>query len=146
MSDHITQLEKILRASGYSATKPRIAVCELLLNQEPLSMRELAELTHGKLDRASLYRTVALFEKLDIVHRIYIGWKYKVELSDAFTHHHHHISCTRCGAIVAITEEDEIEEMIRQLAAKHHFTAEHHQLEIRGLCAACRSSTARTDS
>lgn len=100
-------------------------------------MRELTLACRGKLDRASLYRTIGLFEKLGVVQRIYIGWKYKVELSDIFTHHHHHISCTHCGRIVAITEEDDIEQLISNLAAKHGFTAQQHQLEIRGLCKTC---------
>jgi Fur family ferric uptake transcriptional regulator len=130
-------LQQILRDRGYSTTKARLFVCELLWNHEPQSMRELTERAAGIIDRASLYRTIDLFEKLGIVQRIYIGWKYKVELSDAFVHHHHHISCLGCGKIVAITEEHEIEQLIHELAAKHGFTADNHQLEVRGYCASC---------
>lgn len=131
-------LQKILKDNGYSLTKPRQLVCELLHGRDPQSMRELVNLAANQIDRASLYRTVALFEKLGIVQRIYIGWKYKIELSDIFTHHHHHISCLKCGKIVAITEEDKIEQLIDALAAKHNFTAQNHQLEIRGLCPNCQ--------
>jgi len=104
-------------------------------------MRELTERAGDAIDRASLYRTIDLFEKLGIVQRIYIGWKYKIELSDAFVHHHHHISCLGCGKIVAITEENEIERLIHDLAAKHGFTAENHQLEVRGYCQRCTQQT-----
>jgi Fur family ferric uptake transcriptional regulator len=134
-------LWRILKQRGYSVTAPRKVVCELLWNREPQSMRELTERARGKLDRASLYRTIALFEKLGIVQRIYIGWKYKVELSDVFTHHHHHINCLGCGKIVAITEEDDIEQLIHDLAARHGFAAQTHQLEIRGYCTACSRRT-----
>lgn len=134
-------LQKILKENGYSLTAPRKVVCELLWDREPQSMRELTLQSRGKTDRASLYRTIALFEKLGIVQRIYIGWKYKIELSDIFTHHHHHISCLSCGKIVAITEEDEIEQLIQNLAAKHGFTAQNHQLEIRGLCQSCKATS-----
>lgn len=131
-------LHKILKDSGYSITDARKTVCELLWGQEPLSMHELSKRSEGQLDRASLYRTIALYERLGIVQRIYIGWKYKIELSDIFTHHHHHISCLNCGKIVAITEEDAIEHLISELAAKHGFTAQNHQLEVRGYCTSCK--------
>jgi Fur family transcriptional regulator, ferric uptake regulator len=133
----LTLLQKLLKDSGYSMTAPRKVVCELLWEQEPLSMRELTERSKGMIDRASLYRTIALFEQLGLVQRIYIGWKYKVELSDVFTHHHHHISCLGCGKIVAITEEDEIERLITALASRHGFTPQSHQLEVTGYCGAC---------
>jgi Fur family ferric uptake transcriptional regulator len=133
----VALLQKLLKDSGYSMTSARKTVCELLWKHEPQSMRDLSAQSKGKIDRASLYRTIALFEQLGLVQRIYIGWKYKVELSDIFTHHHHHISCLTCGKIVAITEEAQIEQLITELAAKHHFTAQNHQLEVRGYCAAC---------
>ena len=130
-------LQKILKGSGYSNTSARTFVCELLWDKEPQSMRGLALRSQGAIDRASLYRTIDLFERLGIVQRIYIGWKYKIELSDIFRHHHHHISCLGCGKVVAITEEAEIERLIHGLAAKHDFTAQSHQLEIRGYCTQC---------
>lgn len=133
-------LQKTLKAHHYSLTSPRKTVCELLWQQEPLSMQELAARSRGKLDRASLYRTVALFERLGIVRRIYIGWKYKVELSDVFVHHHHHLSCLECGKIIAITEEAEVETFINAISRRHKFTASTHQLEIAGLCPDCTAA------
>ncbi|HUC89243.1 MAG TPA: Fur family transcriptional regulator [Patescibacteria group bacterium] len=132
-----TLLQKILKDNGYSMTQARQYVCELLWDKKPQSIHELAQKLDSKIDRASLYRTISLFERLGIVQRIYIGWKYKIELSDIFSHHHHHASCLQCGKIVAITEEDDIEKMINSLAAKHGFTAQNHLLEIRGYCHNC---------
>jgi len=133
-------LHKVLRDNGYSITAVRQAVCDLLWGRGPQSMRELTVRSQGQLDRASLYRTLALFEKLGLIQRVYIGWKYKIELSDVLTHHHHHISCTRCGKIVALTHEDEVEQLLSRLAARHGFTATTHQLEIQGQCAVCTTS------
>lgn len=130
-------LQKLLKDSGYSVTTPRKIVCELLWHQEPLSMHELTLRSKGKIDRASLYRTLALFERLGLVQRINVGWKYKVELSDVFTHHHHHLSCLNCGKIVAITEEDEIERLIKAIARSYGFVPRGHQLEITGYCTSC---------
>lgn len=136
-NESLLLLQKVLKNKGYSITEPRKLVFSLLWGKEPLSMRELSELSKGFMDRASLYRTVSLFEGLGLVQRIYIGWKYKIELSDTFTHHHHHISCLKCGKIVAVTEEDEIEMLIDNLAKRHGFTHPSHQLEIRGYCSSC---------
>jgi len=130
-------LQKVLKDNGYSTTQPRKVVCDLLWNKEPQSMHELAERSKNLIDRASLYRVLALFEKLGLVRRVYIGWKYKVELSDVFTHHHHHISCLQCGRVVAITEDDEIEKLIHQLTERYGFTDPSHQLEISGHCPIC---------
>jgi len=131
-------LQKVLKENGYSMTQARLFVCELLWHQEPQSMHDLGEQLQGTIDRASLYRTIGLFEKLGLVQRIYIGWKYKVELSDIFTHHHHHISCSNCGKIVAIKEERQIERLLNTLANQYGFVAQGHQLEIQGLCAHCQ--------
>lgn len=135
-------LQKVLKDNGYSMTVARLFVCELLWGREPQSMHELTQRLSGKVDRASLYRTISLFEQLGLVHRVYIGWKYKVELSDIFTHHHHHLSCLRCGKVVALAEDAPAEQLIRTLATRHGFTVQHHQLEIQGYCADCQKARA----
>lgn len=137
-AESLAVLQKILKDNGYSMTQPRKIVCDLLWNKEPQSVHELTARSHALIDRASLYRTLGLFEKLGLVRRVYIGWKYKVELSDVFTHHHHHISCLGCGKVVAITEEAEIEELIHQISDRYEFANPTHQLEVTGYCAACQ--------
>ena len=132
-------LQKVLRDKRYSVTRARQHVFELLLDHKPQSMHELNVRATGKIDRASLYRTISLFEHLGVVQRIYIGWKYKIELSDAFLHHHHHISCLTCGKIMAIQENIEIEQLINKLGQKYDITTDRHQLEIQGYCKACRT-------
>jgi Fur family ferric uptake transcriptional regulator len=131
------RLAGILKDHGYSMTKARLFVCKLLWDQEPQTMHDLVEQLHGRIDRASLYRTIQLFEELGIVHRIYMGWKYKVELSDVLTHHHHHISCIGCGTVIAISDEKHIEQLIQSIAAKYNVVPTSHLLEIQGHCTAC---------
>ena len=103
-SQHKT-LANILKKNGASLTATRVAVFNLLLNQEPQSMAVLAKRAVGKADRATLYRTIELFERLGIVNRLNIGWKYKIELSEAFSGHHHHFYCTNCGRTYILPEE-----------------------------------------
>jgi len=130
-------LHKILKDNAYSVTKARSLVFELLWDQEPQSMHDLEERANKQIDRVSIYRTISLFEKLGLVQRVTIGWKYKLELTDVFTEHHHHISCLRCGKVMSIKEDSTIENMIDVFAKKYKFTAERHQFEIQGYCESC---------
>jgi Fur family ferric uptake transcriptional regulator len=96
---------------------------------------------NGRIDRASLYRIVKIFEKTGIAQRVYVGWKYKVELTDIFLHHHHHISCLGCHKLIAISEDEQIEKLIQELAVKHQIIATSHQLEVQGYCRDCQKTT-----
>ncbi|HEY8999513.1 MAG TPA: Fur family transcriptional regulator [Candidatus Saccharimonadales bacterium] len=139
MSSSQDVFEELLKQNGQSRTKARQAVFEALkANDAPLAMRELVAKSKA-IDRASVYRAVELFESLNIVQRIYTGWKYKIELSDRFTAHHHHLTCAQCGKSVAINE-DELERFIEDVAARHHFKTNAHQIEIQGVCADCQTA------
>jgi Fur family ferric uptake transcriptional regulator len=134
---HYDTLREILRSGGASLTQPRKVVFDLLLNQEPQSMQVLAQRAKGKVDRATVYRTIDLLERLGIARRIKIGWKYKIELSDVFTGHHHHMYCSNCGRMYDLPENTMLETMIDTVAAKSGFSPRGHQLEVYGLCQNC---------
>jgi Fur family transcriptional regulator, ferric uptake regulator len=130
-------LKSLLKQKNSSLTKPRRIVFDLLLNSEPQSMQVLVQRAKGVIDRATVYRTVELFERLGIVHRLNIGWKYKIELSDVFMGHHHHMYCTNCSRMYDLPENLMLETMIDTVAAKSGFAPRGHQLEIYGLCQNC---------
>ena len=134
----VDNLKTLLASFGYSVTKPRLRVFEALLGHESLSMHDLLHRL-DTIDRASAYRTVELFERLGIVQRINTGWKYKLELSDKFAKHHHHLTCTQCGRTIAMNE-NELEQLITRMAQAHHFKPSAHQIEIQGLCQNCQTS------
>jgi Fur family transcriptional regulator, ferric uptake regulator len=134
---HYETLKSILKADGNSLTKPRKLVFDLMLNQTPQSMQVLVQRAKDKADRATVYRTIELFERLGIVRRLNIGWKYKIELTDAFSGHHHHMYCTNCGRVFDLPDNPMLETMIDTVAAKSGFSPRGHQLEIFGLCANC---------
>ena len=129
------QFRRLLKKNRLSATHARLAVFEALVGQEPLSMHTLVEQVPD-IDRASVYRAVELFERLGVVQRVTTGWKYKLELTDQFAEHHHHLSCTNCGRTIDIAG-NELEQVIEQLSAAHHFKPLSHQIEIQGLCDRC---------
>jgi Fur family ferric uptake transcriptional regulator len=130
-------LKALLKKNGSSLTKPRKIVFNLLLTSEPQSMQVLVKRAEGKVDRATVYRTVELFEELGIVHRLNIGWKYKVELSDIFLGHHHHFHCNNCGKTFTLAANTMLETMIDSAVSKEGYSPRSHNLEISGLCPAC---------
>lgn len=130
-------LKAILKRNGSSLTKTRRYIFDLLQGKEPQSMAVLISRAAGEVDRATIYRTIELFEQLGIVSRINVGWKYRVELSDVFTDHHHHMHCTNCGKVVDLPANPMLETMIDTLAAKSEFTPRGHSLEIYGICPSC---------
>ncbi len=135
--DPLEKLQRLLKTEGQSLTAARRNVFKALLYQEPLSMRELVERCEGA-DRASVYRTVALFEKLGIAQRLQTGWKYKIELAGVFHDHHHHATCLVCGRTEVLPEDSAIERHLRQLAEGVAFRPERHQVELQGYCRECQ--------
>ena len=128
----------LLKTHGYSVTKARLVVFRALLGQEPLAMHDLVTRAAG-VDRASVYRAIELFEQLGVIQRLNTGWKYKVELSDLFTGHHHHLTCLHCGKTIPMNEH-ELEAAITRLASSHDFTPTAHQIELQGYCATCQAA------
>ncbi len=141
MANSDTSFKNLLKTHGYSITDQRLLVFKLLLGQEPLSMHELIERVNGQIDRASVYRIIGLFDEIGITQRLNIGWKYRIELTDKFAEHHHHLSCISCHRVIPINK-DELEDFMSQLAAAQKFTPVEHQVEIQGYCNKCSKSNA----
>mgnify|MGYP003580954676 CR=1 FL=1 len=133
----LEKLREELKKAGYSETRPRLTVFSALQGPKPKTMRELVESVDGVIDRASVYRTVTLFEDLGIVSRIQHGWKYRLELSDDFLPHHHHLTCTNCRRVISFDEPSMLETMIDEISTKHGFVPRNHCMEISGLCPQC---------
>lgn len=127
-----------LRKNNYYRTRERVFLFETLSTQQnPCSIQELVRLTQEVLDEATVYRNLEIFEEIDVTHRVYTGWRYKVELSDMFREHHHHMTCTRCGNIISIVEPRTFAKEIHKLEALHEFRVLSHSFELRGLCKNC---------
>lgn len=138
MVANATIFASILKGNGYSMTVPRRAVFDTLAEHGSMSMAELSSSVSSVCDRASVYRTIELFEKLNIAQRIAIGWKYKVELSDIFQGHHHHAICVSCQRVIDFHEIPELEAALKLLGEQINFKVIEHSLELQGYCQDCR--------
>ncbi len=138
-NDDINNFKQILSSNGYRLTVAREAIFKLLISPEPQSISQIIAKATGKVDRVSVYRNIEVFEKLGIANRVYVGWKYKIELSDNFIAHHHHLSCLACGKVIDIKDEKHIDDFIQEVANKFGFESRHHQFEIDGYCIKCKT-------
>jgi Fur family ferric uptake transcriptional regulator len=128
----------VLKQHDYSVTYPRKVVFDTLLStEEPVNMSKLVRMVSEKIDRATVYRTIDVFEKTGIVNRIQTGWKYKLELSDKFLSHHHHLTCTKCGNTESFHETKILINELNKLASKNNFRLQSHMLELNGICSNC---------
>lgn len=127
-----------LKDAGFSLTGPRQVVFSVLQDSGPLTIKQLYEKLHGKVDRTTVYRVVSLLENLNIVQKVSHGWKYTLELTDQFVPHHHHFTCSGCERIISFDEPSGLDELLNKTGELGGFSISSHTLEIVGLCATCR--------
>lgn len=138
-SREFVMFKKLLRKNSNFVTMPRMRLFATLQKHPALTLKELIAAT-PKHDQVTVYRNVDLFEKLGIINRLRLGWQTKIELSDIFLHHHHHLTCIKCSKIFDLPENTMIEEQINKIAKENSFKPTDHQLEIRGYCHSCSSN------
>lgn len=139
-SIEFVRFKKLLQTGGHRITKPRMRLFGHLQSHPALTLKKLITLV-SEHDQVTVYRNVDLFEKLGVVTKVQIGRSTKIELSDMFRHHHHHMSCVNCGKVYVLRDNPAIEQQIARIAESSGFKPTDHSLEIRGLCKSCRFKT-----
>lgn len=134
----LQKFKDILGKSGNFATKQRVELFKYLQSHPEVTIKQLVADLRSQ-DQATIYRSIKLFEELGIISRLQLGWNSKLELSSQFHDHHHHMTCTSCGKVIAWEEDPTIELRIQTVSMKLGFLPQDHQLEIRGLCQTCQS-------
>ena len=130
-------LKDILIKHKVSRTRVRegIFLAALKFNK-PISVSDLVKNVDA--DRASIYRNIQLFIKLNIFKVINIGWKNFYELGEMFKPHHHHLVCSGCTAVQSV-EDSELENLLNLICDKRGFKLVEHLFEVRGLCKNCQN-------
>jgi Fur family ferric uptake transcriptional regulator len=141
--DVIEQVNRFLKEQGLRSTRARQAIVETLLETEGhFTADELLDRIkagHERASRASVYRTLAILVDGGFVEsREFERGQLRYEVM-AGQHHHDHLICTGCGAIIEF-ECEEIEELQRRVARDHDYLLEHHSLRLFGRCPACRKN------
>jgi len=135
MSCHITLQEK-----GHRLTPQRMLVIEALRNADGhISAEEIYEHLHSCYPYANIstvYRTLELLKKLDLVMETNFGEGY-VRYHVAEKGHHHHLVCRSCGKIIDL-EESVLYPLKDTLLQEYGFDADLRHLAISGECSQCR--------
>lgn len=132
-----------LAAVGQRLTATRRAIVEALAAADrPLSIPEILSAGAG-LAQSSVYRNLAVLERAGVVARVVTmdEWA-RFELSEELTGHHHHLVCSKCGAVDDVRIPDDVEadldRALEILAVRAGFLLQHHRLDLVGVCGACR--------
>ena len=130
----------LLARKGVRATRRRVEVLEEL-------SRERDDLTAQALWRrlrernspaglATVYRTLSLLSQKGVIDALsHHGGEQCYRLCG--DHHHHHLLCSKCHRVVEVDQCD-LGGWLDDVASRYGFVATAHQIEITGICAACR--------
>ncbi|NLY44726.1 MAG: transcriptional repressor [Tissierella sp.] len=134
-----------LRNEGYKLTYQREAILNTILEnrEEHLSCDEIYNIVskdNPEIGIATVYRTLQLFEKLDIV--------YKLNFDDGFSryelnqgtgdHHHHHLICLKCGKVMEV-KLDLLDSLEKKIENDENFAIVDHNVQFYGYCSDCKS-------
>lgn len=132
-----------LKERGLKLTTQRQAVLDIITENdgEHLSCEEIFDLVredHPEIGLATVYRTLLLLESMELV--------YKLNLDDGCSryelnknkedHRHHHLICTKCGAVAEV-EEDLLESLEEQILKSKGFIVKDHRVKFYGYCKNC---------
>lgn len=131
-----------LHRAARRLTGPRRAILEQMAGaRHPLSSKEIHQsLRDRDCDPATVYRTLHLLEKLELVQRFDLGdgvARFELRRHDG-PDHHHHLVCRHCSRIIEL-EECDLTEFERRVARRNGFTNVNHRLEFFGICPACQA-------
>jgi len=141
-SKHVKEMEALKEHLGkhqLKLTRQRELILNAFLRQEHITAEamyhQLAK-SDPHLGLATIYRTLNLFCDAGLAQARHFGSQTKYD-NVSHKRHHDHLICTGCEKIVEF-ENEEIERLQEEVAARNGFTIETHRLELYGLCSRCR--------
>ncbi|MCR4277149.1 MAG: transcriptional repressor [Candidatus Roizmanbacteria bacterium] len=122
---------------GIRYTKPRKLVFEALEHlSKPVSANEINDYLKNKIDLTSVYRTLSLLIKSEMVNVILFGeGKKRYELKNK-NEHHHHLVCEKCGDVKDVEMKES--SLLKSVEERSKFVIKKHNLEFFGLCPDCQ--------
>lgn len=138
MSHDIQHVTRQLREKGYRVTPQRQLILDTLCHMGGhATINEIYEQVHAQapaIDKATVYRSVQLFQKLDFVVTAQINGQTVYEV--AGSHPHHHLVCQACQHVIPL-DDHHFTDLAEHLLAEHGFAANINHITITGTCANC---------
>ncbi|MDX1657988.1 MAG: Fur family transcriptional regulator [Nitriliruptorales bacterium] len=130
----------LLRRGGYRVTQPRREVWRALNEADGhLTVEEITERVHDRdpgINLASVYRSLAVFEELDLVRESRLGDEDASRWELSHPDEHFHLVCDECGRIDH-HRGSLVEEIRDHLVEGHGFEPSGVELIVTGRCADC---------
>jgi Fur family ferric uptake transcriptional regulator len=134
-----------LAAFDQRYTPGREAIVDVLVEAaRPMTVPEiLAAAERDAVTPSSLYRNLAVLADAQVVHRLPGSDEFaRYELAEELAGHHHHLSCTECGAVVDVEASPRVERALaaatRLAAEENGFEITGHRIDLVGRCRDCR--------
>ncbi len=144
MGFNMNQVEEMLKEEGYKLTTQRKAILGVIVeNQDkhlsPEEIYDIVRLKHQDIGIATVYRTLQLLEKFNIIYRVNFDDGYnRYELNqDSENHHHHHLICLECGKVIEV-KLDLLETLENQIEKENNFKIVDHNVKFFGYCEECQ--------
>ncbi|NLM45229.1 MAG: transcriptional repressor [Firmicutes bacterium] len=138
---------RLLQSYNLRNTPQRRAILAILIesrgehpDSEEIYRRLKANKTGKKVGRATVYRTLELFEKLGIVARLTLDGtpaRYELILPERFVHHH--LVCLKCGKLIEL-DDLAAKEFKNTVFRRKGFTVADKAMKIYGYCRDCQNA------
>lgn len=133
------RLTRFMKANGLKLTRQREVILRAFLDSgDHVSVDDLLALVRQSspgVGHATVYRTIKLLVDSGIAqeHKFTDGATLYEPVGDDDHDHHDHLICTRCGKIVEF-ENDDIERLQEEVAAKLGYQLVDHRMQLYGAC------------
>lgn len=138
MQHFVQASNELLRKRGYRLTPQRHMILSVIQEaNEHLSIEQITARVQAHNPYVSLstvYRTLELLKKLDLIHENHLGEQVHYEAADGPAHHH--LVCRRCHTTIHL-DETLLGNLHQHLEAKYHFYGLTLKLDAAGYCASC---------
>ncbi len=139
----MTYWEEKLTDANCRITAPRRAVMRVLLDTDvpmiPKEILEAGQQYHANLGLVTVYRTLELYEELEIAHRVHLSDGCHGYLPTK-PGHRHVVICQRCGRSMEFLGRDDLDVLVARVEARTGYRIEDHLLQLFGVCPSCRDS------
>jgi len=143
-SAELARYRDVCRAKGIPCTRQRLAILEAVLEGAD---HPTADAVHARvarrirsLSRTTVYRVLEELAEMGLITKA--SHPGKAVRYDRRTDLHHHLVCLRCNSIVDISD-DRLDAVRVPDTSRYGFEVTSFQVQLRGLCSACRRRTSK---
>jgi len=135
-----TEMAQALRQAGYRLTQPRLAVLQVLQENEaglnPEDVYRRGKTICESLGLVTVYRTLNLLTELGLVRRVHSEQRCHSYASAGTDRHY--LICQGCHRVIEFPC-DGLESLIESVRQRTGYTITDHLLELSGLCPECQA-------